>query len=196
MAEAARRLSLGIEVALAVDLDDDAVAVYRADFPSANVVAGFVEDSFDGENGDVPTRTERKISRAVGPIDVLVGGPPCQGHSNLNNHTRRDDPRNAIYARMARAAEVLQPSVVIIENVPTVQHDAKRVVDVIIEALKRIGYKVDHCVINLAALGVPQRRRRHVVVASRLPDLEPKELLDPLRGRPRAAHDPQGLAAP
>lgn len=180
IAEAARRLNLGIEVPLAVDLDDDAVAVYRANFPSANAVLGPVEHFFDGESGGALTRAERKISRAIPPVDVLVGGPPCQGHSDLNNHTRRDDPRNSVYAKMARAAEVLRPSVVIIENVPTVQHDAKRVVDTTVEALKETGYRVDHRVINLATLGVPQRRRRHVVLASCLSDLDPKALLSSL----------------
>lgn len=180
VAEAARRLSLGIEIPLAVDTDEDAVAVYRANFPSANVVTGLVEDIFAGENGSALTRAERKISRAVGRIDVLVGGPPCQGHSDLNNHTRRDDPRNATYAKMARAAEVLRPGIVIIENVPTVQHDARGVAAVTIDVMKKAGYKVDQRVINLAALGVPQRRQRHVVLASRISDFDPKALLDSL----------------
>lgn len=184
VAEAARRLGLGIEIPLAVDLDEDAVAVYRANFPGSNVVSGFVEDFFDGDNGGKLTRSERDTSRAVGPVDVLVGGPPCQGHSDLNNRTRRDDPRNAVYARMARAAEVLQPSVVIIENVPTIQHDTKKIVDVTLEALKHSGYKVDHRVIDLTALGVPQRRRRHVVLASRMLDLDPNELLYSLDAQP------------
>src|SRR5207249_2953065 len=85
VAEAARRLGLGIEIPLAIDIDEDAVAVYRANFAEADVRAQSLEESIDGENGSALTSRERRLARAVGPVDVLVGGPPCQGHSDLNN---------------------------------------------------------------------------------------------------------------
>ena len=50
-------------------------------------------------------------------VDVLVGGPPCQGHSDLNNHTRRADEKNALFDRMARFVQLARPSHVIVENV-------------------------------------------------------------------------------
>lgn len=183
VAEAARLLGLGIEIPLAIDVDEDAVAVYRTNFPGADIRAQPVEESIDGGNGSPLTSRERRLARAVGPVDVLVGGPPCQGHSDLNNRTRRSDPRNALYARMARAARVLRPSLVLIENVPTVQHDTKKVVDVTIEALRRAGYVVDHRVVDLALLGAPQRRRRHVVLASCRDGVVPKSVLDALQIR-------------
>jgi DNA (cytosine-5)-methyltransferase 1 len=183
VAEAARRLGLGIEIPFAIDVDEDAARVYQANFPQADVRVGRVEDFLNGENGSPVTTEERQLDRAVGPIDVLVGGPPCQGHSDLNNHTRREDPRNALYERMARAARILQPSVILIENVPTVQYDTKDVVSVTIEALERAGYTVDECVIDLTFLGVPQRRRRHVVVASRHSEVNPNQLLGALDPR-------------
>jgi DNA (cytosine-5)-methyltransferase 1 len=68
---------------------------------------------------------------------------------------------------MARAAEVLEPSVVLIENVPTVQHDVEKVVDVTIAALVAAGFAVTERIIDLAALGAPQRRRRHAILAIR-----------------------------
>ena len=168
VAEAARRLGLGIEVRLAVDTDADAAAVYKANMPGADVRRVGVEDLFDGVLGSSLTKGERKLKRQVGPVDVLVGGPPCQGHSDLNNHTRRADPRNALYARIARAAEVLRPKVVLIENVPTVTHDVENVVDGTVRALGKAGYKVAEKVLDIASLGAPQRRRRHVVLASRV----------------------------
>ena len=183
VAEAARRLGLGIEIPLAVDADEDAVAVYRANFADADVRSQLVEQSIDGENGSPLTSRERRLARAVGPVDVLIGGPPCQGHSDLNNHTRRNDPRNALYARMARAARVLRPSLVLIENVPAVQHDTKKVVDVTVEALRRAGYVVDYRVVDLTLLGIPQRRRRHVVLASRRDEVVPTDVLDALHVR-------------
>jgi len=167
VAEAARHLALGLDVRLAIDADMTARLVYEANFPGARVRHGRVEELFDGRAGNKLTEAERKVKAAVGPVDVLVGGPPCQGHSDLNNHTRRDDPRNALYARMARAAEVLKPTIVLIENVPTVTHDVEKVVDATIDRLRTCDYTVAEAVVDISRLGAPQRRRRHVVLATR-----------------------------
>ena len=95
-----------------------------------------------------------------------MAGPPCQGHSNLNNHTRREDPRNALYLRAARAAEVLRPTLVVIENVPTVRHDKGGVVERSTRVLEAAGYSVSSDVLHLVKFGVPQRRRRHILLAA------------------------------
>lgn len=166
-AEAARRLGLGLDVRLAVDVDETATDVYQANLPSADVRCERIEVLFDGRPGDVLTEAETKIKEEVGAVDVLLGGPPCQGHSDLNNHTRRADPRNALYARMARAAEVLEPTIVLIENVPTVKHDVEKVVEATVQRLRACSYAVAEAVIDISRLGAPQRRRRHVVLASR-----------------------------
>ena len=166
-AEAARLLGLGIDVRLAVDANQTAAAVYRANFPGAEVRWANVETVFDGQAADALTEAETKVKEDAGAVDVLLGGPPCQGHSDLNNHTRRADPRNALYARMARAAEVLEPTIVLIENVPTVTRDVEKVVQVTVERLWECGYAVSEEVIDLSRLGAPQRRRRHVVFGSR-----------------------------
>jgi len=166
IAEAARRCRLGTTVVLAVDADEDAVAVFRRNFRGADVRQQAVEELFDGQLGTRRTTAEGTTARTVGAVDVLVGGPPCQGHSDLNNHTRRDDIRNDLYLRMARAAQVLRPSVVLIENVPAVQHDVEDVVGVAAEALERAGYRVADAILDTQALGAPQRRRRHVLLAA------------------------------
>lgn len=166
-AEAARRLGLGIEVGLAVDSNHTAKAVYEANLPGTDVRCVRVEELFDGDPGDELTGTEGIVKAGLGAVDIVVGGPPCQGHSDLNNHTRRADPRNALYARMARAAEVLEPTVVLIENVPTVTHDVEKVVEGTVDRLRGCGYAVADAVIDISRLGAPQRRRRHVVLASR-----------------------------
>src|SRR4029453_9475753 len=103
-----------------------------------------------------------------GDVDILLGGPPCQGHSDLNNHTRRRDPKNALYSRMARAAEVLHPKAVIIENVTPVRWDQGGVVEQASQSLTSAGYKVGGRVLDLRRLGVPQRRKRFVLVAVRI----------------------------
>jgi len=95
VAEAARRTGRGTEVALAVENDDRAADIYGLNFQRANLVRASVEAVFDGDLAAPFTAAERSVALAVGEVDVLVAGPPCQGHSNLTNHTRRQDPRDA-----------------------------------------------------------------------------------------------------
>lgn len=166
VAEAAHRLGRGTKVALAVENDDHAADVFGLNFPRANLVRSRVETLFDGEPGTPITASERSIALAVGEIDVLVAGPPCQGHSDLNNHTRRQDPRNALYLSAVRAVEVLRPTLVVIENVPAVRHDQGDVVGRSTEVLQAAGYSVVRDVFHLVKFGVPQRRRRHILLAA------------------------------
>ncbi len=177
-AEAARRVGRGTTVALAVEHDDGPADVYALNFPGADLHRGDVADVFDGSLGSRPTVAERARARAIGHVDLLVAGPPCQGHSDLNNHTRRQDPRNALYLRAARAAEVLRPTFVVIENVPAVQHDKGQVVDLATTALEEAGYSVASKVLDLVRFGVPQKRRRHILLAILGDLLDPEVVLD------------------
>lgn len=165
--QAAREHGLALHVPLAVDFEQAPVSVFKANFPEANVQVGTVESYFDGELGSTPTQAESSVLEEVGDLDLLIGGPPCQGHSNLNNHTRRDDPKNRLYLRMARAAEVLRPRVLVIENVPAVVHDSQHVVARTSAHLEGLGYDVAATRVELAQLGIPQTRRRHILLAVR-----------------------------
>jgi DNA (cytosine-5)-methyltransferase 1 len=150
-----------------VDFEDAAIRAFTANFPSAKTEVAAVETLFDGDLGSEFTAKELAVARSVGELDVLVGGPPCQGHSSLNNHTRREDPKNRFYLRMARAAEVLRPRVILIENVPAVVHDSEGVVGRATQALAAAGYTVADSTVELVRLGVPQKRRRHVLLGVR-----------------------------
>lgn len=188
IAQAARQLNRGLDVRLAVELDPTAAAVYRANFPLVReLCVADVTSIFSPELENPLTAAEIYVRRRVGKLDVLVGGPPCQGHSNLNNHTRRDDPKNALYAIMARAACVLQPEVVVIENVPAVVNDkykGKNAVSVVREKLRELDYAVCDQVVSLYELGVPQRRKRHILVAIRKGKDRPQEVLKSLSSSP------------
>lgn len=167
VAQAASRKNLGIEVRLAVDSEGTPIRVFGQNFPTAKTEVALVESLFDGDLGSDLTPTERRTRSSIGNVDLILGGPPCQGHSSLNNHTRRADPKNRLYLRMARAAEVLKPSVVVIENVPAVVHDSEHVVKVATASLHNAGYVVTDAVVELIRVGVPQRRKRHILVAAR-----------------------------
>jgi DNA (cytosine-5)-methyltransferase 1 len=177
--EAARKLGCGAEIALAVDLDPDALSVYRANFGVGSEVAlqADMGRMFHGRLGAPLSAREAKLRGALGPIDVLLAGPPCQGYSNLNNNTRRDDPRNRLYRRAVRAAEILKPDVILIENVPSILLDKRDVVARAKSTLEAAGYDVATYTVDASDLGIPQRRRRHVLLAARrpLPEASPYE---------------------
>lgn len=164
--EAARRAGRRLHIGLAVEIDAAIADVYKANFPTAHVAPGDVAFIFDGNLGSSLTTAEHLARFAAPEVDVLLAGPPCQGHSDLNNHTRRADPKNALYERVARAAEVLRPRVVVIENVPPVQWDKSGVVDSTRAHLEKLGYAVHGEVVDLRYAGVPQTRKRYLLVAS------------------------------
>ena len=164
--EACRALGLSEQVELAVDTNDAASSVFQDNFEPERVHRGALEELVDGSLSEPLTPSEKALSMRLEGLDLAVGGPPCQGHSDLNNHTRRQDPKNALYARMARFIEVTRPKNAIIENVPGVVHDRNNVVDCAVQALTRAGYTVSHQVLAADELGWAQRRRRHVLLAS------------------------------
>ena len=103
--------------------------------------------------------------RRLDGVDLVVAGPPCQGHSDLNNHTRRADPRNALFLQVARFVELTKPGAVVIENVPGVARDRSGVLQTAMRHLEGLGYFVTAEVLTATDFGAPQRRRRHMTVA-------------------------------
>ena len=184
IAHVAHKRGMALRVPLAMDVDPDAISVYRDNFDGANAVVRDVRERFDGDLKQPLTTKERKARRELrGGVDFLVGGPPCQGNSNLNNFTRWNDPRNALYARMARATRVLQPRFVVAENVPSILNDRGGVVSETIDALRHARYTVADMVLDLSRVGVPQVRRRHVLLASRAGEkADPEAVLRELAG--------------
>jgi DNA (cytosine-5)-methyltransferase 1 len=177
-AEAARRHDLGFEIRLAVDFDTRCTAVYGRNFkvPVNRLVCGSITDLVPGELGAAPTATERLLKKHVGRLDLVLAGPPCQGHSDLNNHSRRDDPKNLLYLRAIRFIEVIQPMAAIIENVPAARHDKNQVVQTAAKFLETLGYHVAYSTISACKFALPQRRRRLVLIASKRHD--PKVLFE------------------
>jgi len=155
------------EIMIAVDRNSSSMDVYKANFNPKQAYEANIRDIIDGARGTGPTSREKSIIEGLTEIDILLAGPPCQGHSDLNNHTRRRDERNELYERVGRFAEIAKPMFVLIENVPNVVHSYEKVLDNTVSLLDECGYEVDTGVVDLSELWIPQRRKRHVLVASR-----------------------------
>lgn len=165
--EAVRVLGWRPETVLALDTNEPSMAVFSDNFNPSRVMTDPIEKTVSGAIGSRLSLSERELKRDLGRVDLLVGGPPCQGHSDLNNHSRRNDPKNFLYGRMARLAEVLNPRAILIENVPGAVHDHNRIVQRTQSELIENGYEVTEAAIRADEVGAPQKRRRHFTVALR-----------------------------
>lgn len=163
--EAANHNNVTLDIALAVDFDDNALKVYEKNFTGRKIIVEDICNIFTENLRAKESLSEKKIKNELGEIDILLAGPPCQGHSSLNNKTRRNDPRNQLYLRAIRGVEVLQPHVAIIENVTAVKHDKSAVVAKSLELLTSLGYTLETIEINAHNLNVAQKRKRHFLVA-------------------------------
>jgi DNA (cytosine-5)-methyltransferase 1 len=176
MREACHALGLNFNLELALDSDPAAMACFKRNFSPRFASQDYIERVFSSSIGELPTDTEKSLLSEMPTVDILLGGPPCQGHSDLNNSTRRNDPKNSLYWYMARATEILRPKHVLIENVTGALHDKEKVVHRVVAHLTELGYSVSLGIIDLLKIGVPQTRKRLVLLASREKRVEPRQL--------------------
>lgn len=183
---AAEAIGRELDIAAAVDTDAAALEVYRHNLrPRKAVVesvASLVDFHVKGSDADVSFAYAPEVisprMAGVQKVDIFVAGPPCQGHSNLNNHTRRNDPRNDLYVTAVALGVALQSELILIENVPTVQNSHSDVVATACALLESEGYGVTKAVLRADELGAAQRRARFFILAVKGRSLAPSYLAD------------------
>lgn len=146
----------GFEISLANDIDEACIKTYIHNHPSVpkeNIVLGDIDDVID----DI-----EKYSRFK-DIDVIIGGPPCQGFSIANQQRIKDDPRNILYKYFIQAVNMFRPKAFVMENVKGMSRVAKQVN----EDFKEIGYFVESHVLNAKDFSVPQNRERLIFIGTR-----------------------------
>ena len=152
--------SAGFNISGGVDIDPDSIKTFQKNFPKSKAVCESLLDYSD-----------EKILEDFGKknIDVIVGGPPCQGFSSANRWNKEnEDPRNKLFFEYLRFVELLKPKAVVIENVRGIlTRDNGFAKDRIEKLLKNLGYTVDCKVLNASNHGVPQNRLRAFFVAIR-----------------------------
>lgn len=152
--QAAKILNQDFEIYLASDFEIACSDFYQLNF--AQFINTFHTD-------DITKLDTSSLERKK--VDYLFAGPPCQGHSDLNNLSRRSDPRNTLYLETIKFIEHFQPRVFMIENVPTVVHSKQGVVETAKELLHN-RYDVIELVIDFEKLGIAQSRKRHILLGS------------------------------
>ncbi|MGH4011210.1 MAG: DNA cytosine methyltransferase [Pseudonocardiaceae bacterium] len=150
----------GFTIIGAVEKDDLAAESYRLNFPRVRLWESDIRDVAGSEMLDTLGLHPRQL-------DLLAGCPPCEGFSTLrtrNGHKQVDDPLNDLIIEFGRLVTALLPRYVMLENVPALAEDS-RFYDYV-ALLQEFGYAVRHQVKDVSLYGVPQRRRRLILVAA------------------------------
>ena len=151
---------VGYDVAFGLDKDSDSCVSFKKNHPEADVVCGSITDF-----------TPAELAERIGSVDLVVGGPSCQGFSTAgrrNGWVRDDDDRNDLWSHMLAVVEKVKPRAFMMENVPGLfawkegEFGWK-----IIKAFEQLGYGVQHDILLAADYGAPQLRRRLFIVGLR-----------------------------
>ncbi|WP_419744943.1 DNA cytosine methyltransferase [Xanthomonas phaseoli] len=160
-------LSLGLKgagfaVTAAVEIDRKAQQTYKLNHPDVRLYAEDIR-KLD------PAQILQDIGLQVGELDLLAGCPPCQGFSRLrtkNKMTSVSDDRNDLVEDFLRFIQVMRPKTVMLENVPALSKDARFLS--MQGELHVLGYETVVHVLDAADYSVPQRRKRLIMLASRV----------------------------
>lgn len=150
----------GFKIIGGIDFDPDSIETFRNNFHNAKAICT-----------DILEFNDQKIFNEFGAckVDIIVGGPPCQGFSSANRWQKENtDPRNKLFFEYLRFVEILKPKIVLIENVRGILtrnegYAKKRIMDL----LEKLNYSVSSEVLNASHYGVPQSRLRAFFVAIR-----------------------------
>lgn len=148
------------------DIMSEAIETFSHNHPEA------IADNSPVEQVD-PAEIRRKLGLAEGELDVLVGGPPCQGFSINAPERFLDDPRNKLFKHYVKFVAEFRPKTFVLENVPgMVQLGDGKVLRQITRELTKLGYELTIKILFAAHYGVPQERFRLIVLGSRLGALQ------------------------
>jgi DNA (cytosine-5)-methyltransferase 1 len=166
----------GFQTVLGVDIHEPSVNTFQQNHRHAHAILGDIRkvNKCDGDTRDIfdvigdDEVSNRTLLEEVGKqalngeeLTLLTAGIPCQGFSIANRKQNDEDERNYLFEEFIRATKILDPQFVLIENVSTMKAAKDgEFVDAIEECLERLGYNVDHRVVNAVDFGVPQKRRR------------------------------------
>ncbi len=143
----------GFSVRFGIDLWQDAIVTYKKNFPGAAVL-----------NEDIEKISGKQILELCGmapeDVDVIIGGPPCQGFS-VSGKRLIDDERNRLYKAFVGLVAEIKPKMFVMENVPgLVRLFDGQVCKQVVEDFTNIGYTVKYQILSADNYGVPQQRRR------------------------------------
>lgn len=157
----------GFEIKLCIDNNHLVERTHRRNFPHIPMI-----------NQDIRDIDPEDLKTLLGDValDVMIGGPPCQGFSTIGKRSSSDpkkralhDPRNDLVLTYANLVKFLQPKFIVMENVKGIlTKDRGTYLENVLSVLREAGYDVDFRLVNMANYGVPQIRERVIIFGNRL----------------------------
>lgn len=148
----------GFNILSAVEVEPVAAETFRANYKNAVVIERDIRHVSTSE-------ILKQCEIAKGQLDLLAGCPPCQGFSSLTSKYKRNDERNSLINEVTRLVKDLEPRAIMIENVPGLMQKGQIYLKEFIQELEADGYIVNCDVLQVADYGIPQSRRRFVLLA-------------------------------
>lgn len=156
-------IKAGCSIEFAVEYDASIAASYQKNHPGTDV---YNEDISSLDTGDIKKKHPQ--------IDIIIGGPPCQGFSQKGKRLSLDDPRNFLFRHFVRFVRDFEPKYFVIENVPNILTTGNGFFkEQIIKEFQSLGYSVNCGVLCATDFGVPQDRRRAVFIGVKGSDMVP-----------------------
>ena len=156
--------NIHFKTAVAVDFNEKAAHTFKMNMPNTYVIHG------DLRNAETKADIVKR-SKAAG-VNMIIGGPPCQGFSMKGKKLGLKDERNFLFLEYLNLVKDLQPEVFVIENVKSLLSTAGGWFrDEILSYIGRLGYKVNYGVLNAKNFGVPQSRERAIFICSKQIDI-------------------------
>lgn len=173
--------SKGFEIALAIEKDTWAKDTYNLNHNNKNCI-----------EADITLLPNDFFAKYKGIVSIVMGGPPCQGFSiAASNRRKKNDSRNFLYKEFLRVVSLVEPKIVLIENVKEfVKYhlpEGGLLIEDVVNTLKILGYNSSYSVIDIKNYGVPQDRRRTFLLAVKedlIESVDINKLLEPYKEAP------------
>lgn len=158
----------GFSTEVALDFDANAANTFQKNFPNSKCICGDICDE-EIKSTIIELCKERKVN-------MIIGGPPCQGFSLKGKNLGLDDPRNFLFLEYVDIVSRVKPEVFVIENVKNMISSGNGYfIEQIYKKFKALGYKLNHGILNSYDFGVPQTRERTIIIGT----LNPKGITLP-----------------
>lgn len=167
----------GINVVAAIEFDEKIAKTYKENHPRTHLINEDIRKVAATAEDDIEINSTTIITSNFfidNKVDIIFGGPPCQGFSMAGKRIRKEngffqDERNMLFLEFLRMVKKLKPKVFIIENVPGIlNYDGGSVREEIHQKFSELGYDVASRVLSAERYGVPQKRKRAIFIGNQL----------------------------
>jgi DNA (cytosine-5)-methyltransferase 1 len=152
----------GFETMLGIDILPIAIKTFQGNHPAAMGLPGDIRKM---RRADIAERLNLK----KGQVDVIIGGPPCQGFSSIRpfRSSNEDDPRNSLFEEFASFVNYFRPGAFVLENVVGLAtHRDGITIEIMEDCFNTLGYDTEWRILNCAHFGVPQKRERLIMIGA------------------------------